>query len=118
MKKSDELRKIARDIAARLQAGLPQAPDNEWFTPRVINRLPEKRHNRVAILVQWLCYLLSLGALGTGTWLTVDYILANGLTAGSLVILASIPVLAIFCTIVMAAPAVRKAFEGEQGLFR
>lgn len=118
MKKSDEIRKIDRDIAARLQAGLPQAPDNEWFTPRVINRLPEKRHNRVAILVQWLCYLLSLGALGTVTWLTVDYILANGLTAGSLVILASIPVLAIFCTIVMAAPAVRKAFEGEQGLFR
>ena len=42
----------------------------------------------------------------------------NGITMGSLIFLALIPVLAIFCTGVMAAPAVRKVFEGEQNIFR
>ena len=83
-----------------------------------MNRLPEKRHNRAAILVQWICYLLSLGALGTGAWLTIDNIIVNGVSVNSLVFLALIPVLAIFCTGVMAAPAVRKIFEGEQNIFR
>jgi len=118
MKKNNEIRKTDSMIARRLQAGLPQAPENEWFTRRVMNRLPEKRYNRGARLIQWLCYLISFGALGTGAWLTVDYILDNGITMGSLIFLALIPVLAIFCTGVMAAPAVRKVFEGEQNIFR
>lgn len=118
MKKTDEIRNTDRMIARRLQSGLPQAPENEWFTRRVMNCLPEKRHNRAAILVQWICYLLSLGALGTGAWLTIDNIIVNGVSVISLVFLALIPVLAIFCTGVMAAPAVRKVFEGEQNIFR
>lgn len=118
MKKKDEIHNIDRLIASKLQEGLPQAPENEWFTRRVMNRLPDTRHNRAARLIQWLCYLISLGALATGSWLTIDYILEHGITLGSLIFLAMIPVLAIFCTGVMAAPAVRKLVDGEQNIFR
>ena len=118
MKRNNTTNDIDRRIAAQLRNSLPQAPENEWFTRRVMNRLPEKRHNRLAVLVQWICYLLSLAALGIGAWLTIDNILIHGLSTSSLVFLAIIPLLAIFCTGMMAAPAVRKVIDGEQNIFK
>lgn len=118
MKESEKIKELDRLIASRMQADLPDAPANEWFTPRVMNRLPERRRSPAAILLQWACYLLSLAALATGGWFTVDSILNNGLTVYTMVLLCFIPLLAIFCTALLAAPAVRKVIDGEENLLR
>ena len=118
MNESENIKELDRRIASRLQTELPEAPANEWFTPRVMNRLPEKRRSPAAILTQWICYLLSLATLATGGWFTINSILHNGLTIHTMVLLCFIPVLAIFCTVLLAAPAVRKVIDGEDSLLR
>lgn len=118
MTHKNEIRELDRIISSRLNSELPQAPENEWFTRRVVNRLPDKRHNRVASAIKWFCYLLSIAGLGCGAWFTVASVLENGITLGSLLFLSLFPILAVFCTIIMASPLVHKVFDGEDNLFR
>ena len=54
---------IDAEISALLAKELPRANSNPWFTPRVMNRLPEQsRWSRIS-LWQWVCYILGIGAL-------------------------------------------------------
>lgn len=54
-------------LAEMLKKDAYQATDNEWFTPRVMNRLPEKRHS--AKWLKTLVYTLALaGVIGCWMW--------------------------------------------------
>lgn len=45
-------------LTSLIQKGLPEANENPWFTPRVVNRLPaQSRWGRISI-GQWVCYFL------------------------------------------------------------
>lgn len=46
--KKDTLEDIK--LRALLNNKLPQAPQNDWFVKKVMNRLPEKRRNSVSII--------------------------------------------------------------------
>lgn len=52
-----------------LRNRLPQANENQWFTRRVMNRLPpQSRWSRIS-LWQWICYLLGfVGFIGAAYW--------------------------------------------------
>lgn len=54
-------------LAELLKKDAYQTSDNEWFTPRVMNRLPEKRHS--AKWLKTLVYALALaGVIGCWLW--------------------------------------------------
>ena len=72
----------------------------------------------MARLTQWLCYLSAVGALCGGGWLTARYILTNGFTETTFVLLALIPLIMVFIAGIFAAPALRKVIEGEQSILK
>lgn len=96
-------------IRERLQTYLPDVADGEWFTRRLINRLPEKRRSRLPGVLQWVCYGMSAILLfATWSWCIAD-IARHGLSATSLILAAVIPAVVIFCMSVFAVQAVRRS---------
>ena len=71
MKKTEEEQKLSR----LLQRSSYQDTENEWFTPRVLNRLPEKlprKHHWVSVLLYMLAMLVS-AACWLGLFSNADF---------------------------------------------
>ena len=96
---------IDAEISAMIDKSLPEANENHWFTPRVMNRLPaQSRWARIS-LWQWVCYALGIGtfvAIGvmSGSWL-----INTGLSMAGLVALASMGLLAVICAGIVMTPS-------------
>lgn len=97
----------------RMMHSLPEAPENQWFTPRVMNRLPERRRNALPRIAQILCYALAVGAVVIFAVLICYNIALNGLTFSLLGMLLLIPVLGALCAGVIVVPAVRRLIDGD-----
>jgi len=97
----DAIRKLVKDQ-------LPAAPADEWFTNKVMNRLPEKRYRSRLSLPEKLCYLAGALTLITGWGCSLAYTLAHGLTITILTLAAVLPVVAFVCICVFAIPAIKK----------
>lgn len=54
------------DIKRLLQEGLPQAPRSEWFTRKVMNRLPERRRPSYS-WIEYISYAIAL-IIYIGAW--------------------------------------------------
>ena len=53
-------RKYENDqIRELLEKNLPQAPQNEWFIKKTINRLPEKKQSTISI-IEYIGYIFAL----------------------------------------------------------
>ncbi len=90
-------RKLRELICERL----PQAPEDVWFSQKVMNRLPEKRkrqHSLVFLITGWGATLINA--------------LRFGLTPLTLTLAAILPAITLFCVFTVAAPALRRTFGG------
>lgn len=70
-------------LAELLKKGSHQATENEWFTPRVLNRLPEKRHSTRWMKVMLYAIVL-IGVLGCWMWYSNKVQNANVITVRDL----------------------------------
>lgn len=99
-------------LMRKLQAELPEAPENLWFTRRVINRLPDHR-SFAGRVVQVLCYVLSALVSVGGIWFSVDNLISNGFSLQSLVLLMCVPVMIISSLMIALVPTLKKVMDGE-----
>lgn len=97
--------RIDAEISALLQKELPEANANPWFTPRVMNRLPEQsRWGRISIW-QWICYILGVAGFIAAGVMSARWMIHTELTLATLMTVAFISLLAITCAGVVMAPA-------------
>ena len=95
-------------IGKLLKQELPQAPADEWFTRKVMNRLPEKRNGNRTSMPEKICYILGILTL-IATWIyAIIFTGNNGLTQSSLVMAVTLPVVTLFCITIFALPAIRR----------
>lgn len=93
----NKLRKI-------LQSDLPEAPDNQWFTKRVVNRLPERNRWATATVGQWICYALSSIALLAGILLSTHYFVKSNFSPISFATLLTVSLLMAICGAILTIP--------------
>lgn len=98
----DALRKLFNE-------SLPESPKDQWFTRKVMNRLPDKPVRRKQSIMERVCYAIGILGLLSGWGYAVSYTLTNGLTANMLIIAAVLPLITIFCISIFAIPAIRRA---------
>ena len=99
-----------------MQAELPDAPENEWFTPRVVNWLPERRTALLPRILQWVCYIVAFAGVVCWGWYSVDLLMHEGLTPSVFIALALMPVLLVGIGALIAMPALRRMIAGETRL--
>lgn len=99
----------ADDIRNLFHSELPPAPADEWFTKKVMNRLPEKRYRTPLSLPEKLCYIIGIFMLIAGWGSSFAFTMTHGLTATTLTIAAVLPVVTFVCICVFAIPAIRKS---------
>lgn len=99
------------EIRSAFRKGALKAPENGWFTPRVMNRLPEKAPRRRCPVPELVCYLL--GCLGlAGSWGYTLWAILNGqFTYTTLALAAFVPLVSLFCLGVFSAPIIRRAIR-------
>ena len=91
-----------------IQDNLPKAPADEWFTRKVMNRLPDKQAATSMGLPEKLCYIAGVLLLMTGWGYAIGYMLHNGLTMSALIVAAIFPIVALFGLFVFAVPAIKR----------
>lgn len=93
------------EISSLLEKELPRANSNPWFTPRVMNRLPEKsRWARISIW-QWVCYILGVaGFIATGV-ISSHWLVRTDLSLATIMVVASMSLIAVTCAAVMMVPS-------------
>jgi len=98
-----------RKLKEILDTSLPEAPENGWFTRRVMNRLPEKKRNAPMSIAEKCCYLMGWAGF-VGAWIfSVIYTLNNGLSMTTFILAAILPVITLVCVGTLVFPAIRKA---------
>ncbi len=98
-------RDIDAEITALLDKEMPQANDNPWFTPRVMNRLPEQsRWGRIS-LWQWVCYILGVAALIAAAVISGKWFIHSELSLVTLMTVAFTSLMAVTCAAVMMVPS-------------
>ncbi len=80
------------DIKSMLERDLPPAPKSDWFTRKVMNRLPEKRTSNyawieyaaytVALLMYVWAWTALIGGMAAAKSVTVDDIVTSCVLAG------------------------------------
>lgn len=87
-----------------LQHDLPQVNENHWFTPRVMNRLPER--SRWASVSIWQLVFYGLGAIALifGIYFSGHLIIESGFNIFSLTILLTISLLLTVCGAILTVP--------------
>lgn len=101
----DHAHDIDTEISALLAKELPRANSNPWFTPRVMNRLPEQsRWSRIS-LWQWVCYILGIGALIATAVISGKWLIHTELSLLTLMTVAFTSLLAVTCAAVMMVPS-------------
>lgn len=56
-----------KDLKLLLKGDIPEAPRNEWFTRKVLNRLPPRRPE-VSIIEKWVFLIVFIGVT---VWVTL-----------------------------------------------
>lgn len=93
------------EITAMLDKGLHSANSNPWFTPRVMNRLPQQSRWARVSLWQWICYLLSFAGIIAASTLSAKWLIHTEFTIATLLTVIFISLLAVTCAGVMMAPS-------------
>lgn len=96
---------IDAEISAMLARELPSANSNPWFTPRVMNRLPEQSRWARVSLWQWICYLLSFVGVIAAVTLSARWLIHTEFTITTLLTVVFISLLIITCAGVMMVPS-------------
>lgn len=108
----NKTRHITDDTDVKLRQlideSLPQAPADQWFTRKVMNRLPDKPERTAKSLPEIICYAIGIFMLVAGWGCALGYTWLNGLTMSTLMLAAVIPVVALVCLCVFAIPAIRR----------
>ena len=98
-------RNLDAEISAMIARELPSANTNPWFTPRVMNRLPEQSRWARISLWQWICYLLSfIGIIAAGI-LSAKWLIHTEFTIATFLTVVFISLLAVTCAGVMMMPS-------------
>lgn len=92
-----------------LQAKLPQAPTDEWFTRKVMNRLPEKKPTSPVSVPEKICYGLGVILLLAAWIYSIIFTRTNGITSTTLAMAAILPMVTFFCIGIFVIPAIRRA---------
>lgn len=95
-------------IKAMLESGLPDAPDNEWFLPKVMHRLPEKRGRLRASLPEKICYAVGVILLIASWVYAITFTNANGVSQTTFLMAAILPVVTFFCIGIFTLPVIRR----------
>lgn len=98
-----------RQLKNLIKEELPQAPADEWFANKVMNRLPEKRHRFHTSLPEKICYGMGAVFLIAAWVYSIIFTNANGITPISITMAAVLPVLTLFCIGIFAIPAIKRA---------
>ena len=94
-------------LATRLKAGAAKAEDNPWFTPRVLNRLPEKKRNGAGIMGV-LCQLLIVMICAVGWVMVLLHDNTGVLTVADITFAAMLVVLTVAMGCSMLRPLLRE----------
>lgn len=92
-----------------LSDNLPQAPKDEWFTRKVMNRLPDKPQKSAMGFAEKSCYFLgTLLLIGTWSYYMTNAI-KNSITIDTLIAAVTVPLIAFICIAIYAIPAIKRA---------
>lgn len=100
------------DLKKLLDNNLPEAPRSEWFIPKVMNRLPEKRPKQY----KWIDYATYIIATALYVYFWID--LAQSVYGTNMVTLSQIATATVLVaiglgiTIASIAPHVRRWLKG------
>lgn len=94
-----------------LKERLPEAPGDEWFVRKTMNRLPETGHRRGGSMLSWICYIIAAIGVIAGCGYGLKTYLADPVSTTGMVALLMTPVAAIFCLGVIGVPALRRISE-------
>lgn len=98
-------RELDARISSLLSRELPKANDNHWFTPRVMNRLPEQsRWGRISIW-QWICYLLGFVAFLAVIVISYSWLIQTDFSFVTILMVAFTSIMATICVGVMIVPS-------------
>jgi hypothetical protein len=91
-------------LRALLQEQLPQSNENQWFTRRVMNRLPDQALYRKLTIWQWVCYGLSGVGILIFTVLAYRWLVAIPLSFQNILIMATVLFALIIAAGLMTVP--------------
>lgn len=111
MKQADRNKTLDAAFRTALQKDGAKAAANPWFTPRVMNRLPEAQPRHRCPLAEIVCYLLGCFGLLGGWGYAVISILGGNITYTTLGMAVLLPLVGLFCLCVLSAPVIRRALE-------
>lgn len=97
-----------KNLKSIIEKGAQEVSDAEWFTKRIMNRLPEKHVRPRMSLAEKFCYAASIVILISGWLATVIHACRFGLTPLTIALAAIIPSIALFCILTVVAPALRR----------
>lgn len=108
--KNQELttRELDARISAHLSHELPKANENRWFTPRVMNRLPERTYWGGASIGQWICYLLGFVAFLAVIVVSYNWLLLTDVSFMTIIMIAFTSIMVTICVCVMIVPSLIK----------
>lgn len=92
-------------IAEMLRSQLPDARENQWFTRRVVNRLPEKKHYGRLSLIQLICYLAGVSAFIVAVIYSGRMLVSSQFSLISILSILSVSMLIMICGAVILTPA-------------
>lgn len=101
------------DIKIRqlLDKKMPQAPENEWFVKKVINRLPEKHRSSISI-IEILGYIVAiLVILGIEIGIVCDISNEEAITLNNIVWLTTLNITLISIVASIFAPLFRNCLD-------
>ena len=88
---------------------LPDAPADDRFTRKVMNRLPETRQRAKVSLPERICYISGAFLLVAAWIYSIMFATTNGFTRTTITIAAVLPVVTLFCISIFAVPAIKRA---------
>lgn len=98
-------------IRELLEKNLPQAPRNDWFIKKTMNRLPEKCHSSISI-IEVVGYLIAtLSIIGIETYIIYNVTTTGTLTLNDIVWLVSLNIGLIAIVFATFAPKFRNYFS-------
>lgn len=103
------LQESEAQLRSILRSELPGAPADEWFLPKVMNRLPEKRQGIHASILEKICYAASAILLIAAWIYAIVSTTANGISQITFVMAAILPVVTLFCIGIFTLPAIRRS---------
>lgn len=98
-------------IRQLLDKKLSQAPQNEWFVKKVINRLPEKRRSSISIIEILGYTIATLVILGIEIDIVCDISNVGAITLNNIVWLSSLNITLIAIVASIFAPLFRNSLD-------